>query len=275
MAGPLLAGERQITARAVSGYTVASMLEPIRENEREIRTGADPGRALAGNRILDELGSNEVERLLPSLRRVFLQRDQMMVRPGDAIHNLHFPIDAFAWSWMDTTGSERPSSVMTVGSRGVLEWNMALEMERGQTCMSVISPGAAWRLPIEVFQQQPANSPLRRLLLRYASSCILNAACRLACNSEHNIDQRLARWLLWVADETGRAEFSITHQQIADIAAIRRPSVSLALSQFQREGLVRSQHGRLRVSDRERLEQSVCRCYWQIRENSERVFKKE
>jgi len=113
------------------------------------------------------------------------------------------------------------------------------------------------------------------MLLRYANACILNAACRLACNSEHNIDQRLARWLLWVSDECARPEFSITHQQIAEIAAIRRPSVSLALSQFQREGLVRSQHGRLRILDRPKLEELVCRCYWQIRLNSEQVFRKE
>jgi CRP-like cAMP-binding protein len=102
---------------------------------------------------------------------------------------------------------------------------------------------------------------------------MLNAACRLACNSEHNIDQRLARWLLWVADESARAEFSITHQQIADIAAIRRPSVSLALSQFQRQGLVRTQHGRLHVVDRPRLEATVCPCYWIIKRNAEAVFK--
>jgi hypothetical protein len=177
---------------------------------------------------------------------------------------------------METTGTERPTSVVTVGNRGMLEWNYVLEFDRGQTCMSVISPGAAWRLPIDVFNQQAnAHSALRRMLLRYANACILNAACRLACNSEHNIDQRLARWLLWVSDESGRAEFSITHQQIADVAAIRRPSVSLALSQFQREGLLRSQHGRLRILDREKLEQTVCRCYWQIRQNSEQVYKKE
>jgi len=246
----------------------------MRQTGREYR-GAET-RPLSGNRILDELGQSEIERLLPSLRRVFLQRDQMMLRPDDAINYLHFPIDSFVWSWMETTGSERPSSVATVGQRGVLEWNYVLDAQRAQTCMSVISPGAAWRLPVEGFHQHSGvYAALRRLLLRYANACILNAACRLACNSEHNIDQRLARWLLWVADESGRPEFSITHQQIADIAAIRRPSVSLALSQFQREGLVRSQHGRLRILNREKLEQAVCRCYWQIRQNSEQVFKKD
>ncbi len=211
------------------------------------------------------------------MRRVFLQREQVVGRPGEPIAFFHFPIDLFAWSWTETTDTERPTSVLTVGNRGVLEWNVVLGIDLGNTCATVISPGAAWRLPVETFEHhQPSiHSPLRRLLLRFANASVLNAACRLACNAEHNIDQRLARWLLWVADECGRPEFAITHQQIAEIAAIRRPSVSLALSQFQREGLVRSQHGRLRILERERLEHLVCCCYWMIRKNADGVFKNE
>ncbi len=251
------------------------MLEPKRSPERRLET--EPHRLVFGNRVLDSLPSAETERLAPSLRRVFLQREQMLVRPGEPINYLHFPIDAFGWSWTETTGTDRPTSVLTVGHRGVLEWNRVLDTERGQTCVTIISPGSAWRLNIEIFDKQHSSvqSPLRRLLLRYANASILNGACRLACNSEHNIDQRLARWLLWVADESARAEFSITHQQIAEIAAIRRPSVSLALSQFQRDGLVRSQHGRLRIINRAGLEALVCRCYWIITGNAEGIFKHE
>jgi hypothetical protein len=252
------------------------MLEPQPPQERDRRDAAEHHRAF-GNRLLDALVPAEAERLAPATRRVFLQRDQVIVRPGEPIAFLHFPIDAFAWSWTETTDTQRPTSVLTIGQRGVVEWNRVLATELGNTCATVISPGAAWRMPIETFEQHQAQvqSPLRKLLLRFANASILNGACRLACNAEHNIDQRLARWLLWVADETGRLEFAITHQQIAEIAAIRRPSVSLGLSQFQREGLIRSQHGRLRIQDRKPLEKLVCRCYWIIRHNADNVFKRE
>lgn len=248
------------------------MLEPRRIPDE--RSQREPHRLTFGNRVLDALPAVDAERLAPLLRRVFLQRDQVIVRPGEPIAFLHFPVDAFGWSWTETTGTERPTSVLTVGHRGVLEWNRVLDTARGQTCVTVISPGSAWRLPIEIFDQQHAStsSPLRRLLLRFANASILNGACRLACNSEHNIDQRLARWLLWVSDESARAEFSITHQQIAEIAAIRRPSVSLALSAFQRDGLLRSQHGRLRIADRPALESMVCPCYWIIKSNADAIF---
>ncbi|HET7815381.1 MAG TPA: Crp/Fnr family transcriptional regulator [Candidatus Baltobacteraceae bacterium] len=225
-----------------------------------------------GNRMLDALPAPELEQIVPHLRRVFVQRDQVMQSPGEPIEWLHFPIDAFAWAWTDSTGADRPASVLTVGQRGVIEWNHVLESDRGQSSVTVISPGSAWRLPVDVFDRLPLESALRKMLLRYANSCILNSAVRLACNSEHNVDQRLARWLLWVADESNADEFYITHQQIAEIAAIRRPSVSLALSQFQRQGFIRSQHGKLRLLDRKALEQRVCPCYWTLKRNCEDVF---
>ena len=39
-----------------------------------------------------------------------------------------------------------------------------------------------------------------------------------------------------------------------------------------RDGLIRSQHGRLRLLEREKLETMVCRCYWTLRDNCENVF---
>lgn len=243
------------------------MLHP-RSSERR---GAPEQQRAFGNRLLDALPAQEAERYAGMLRRVYAQRDQRLMKPGEPLTYLHFPVDAFAWVWTETTNTERPTSVFTVGQRGVVEWNRVLGSRAGETCASVVSPGSLWRLQAEVLDH-PANSALRRLLLRFANSAVLNAACRLACNSEHNIDQRLARWLLWVADECGQAEFAITHQQMADIAAIRRPSVSLALSKFQREGFVRSQHGRLHILERRHLETIVCQCYWIIRHNAESVF---
>jgi len=225
-----------------------------------------------GNRLLDTLPRAELEAIAPGVRRVFLHRDQRLAGDGETLAYLYFPVDALVWTWAETTGTERPTSIAATGHRGVLGIARALGVANTDYCISVISPGTAWRLPFEALNAQDhERGVLRRLLHRYAYVSMIITACRLACNSEHNIDQRLARWLLWVHDETARPEISITHQQRADIAAIRRPSVSLALSAFQREGLVKSQHGRLQVLGRERLEQIVCPCYWTIRNNMESV----
>lgn len=234
--------------------------------------GVDRRSPAFGNRLLDVLPRPELEAIAPGIRRVFFHRDQSLAAAGEPLGYLYFPVDALVWTWAETTGTERPTSVAATGHRGVLGIARSLGMPNTDFCVSVISPGTAWRLPFEALDALGnGRGLLRRLLQRYAYVSLIVTACRLACNSEHNIDQRLARWLLWVNDEASRPEVSITHQQLADIAAIRRPSVSLALSAFQREGLVKSQHGRLQVLGRERLEQIVCQCYWTIRKQMESV----
>jgi CRP-like cAMP-binding protein len=233
-----------------------------------------PQEAAFGNCLLDALPPGEAARLVPAMRRVFVQRDQIVTQPEDRITFLHFPIDALFGAFAETTNTERATSILTVGRRGVVGLEPLLGLECAQSRIVAISPGSAWQLSVEAFERYNAATyaPLRRLLLRYAHACVMNGACRVACNAEHNVNQRLARWLLWLADETGRVDFAITHQQIAAIAAIRRPSVSLALSQFQREGAVRSQHGRVQLIGRGALEAMVCRCYWIISQGARSVF---
>lgn len=220
-----------------------------------------------GNHLLDALPKDEIGQLSPHLRRVFLHRGQVLAAPEEAAEFVYFPIDALLWNWTTTTGAERPTSLLTIGRRGAMSLDTLLQMPSVHGTVSVLSPGSAWRVSrcaLEVLTGSP-DSPARRLLSRFAYSAFAVCAYRLACNSEHNVDRRLARWLLFIMDETGKPEASLTHQQIADVAAIRRPSVSLAFSDLQRRGIVRVHHGLVQILDRERLERETCPCYGAIR----------
>lgn len=230
--------------------------------------GAPPMQhAMFGNHLLDALPRDEVARLSTHLRRVFLHRGQVLAAPGETIEFVYFPIDALLWSWTTTTGAERPTSLLTIGRRGAMSLDSLLELPATHGNVSVLSPGSAWRVPRSVLEStsRSMDSPVRRLLSRFAYVSFAVCAYRLACNSEHNVDRRLARWLLFIMDETGKPEASLTHQQIADVAAIRRPSVSLAFSDLQRRGIVRVHHGLVQILDRERLERETCPCYTAIR----------
>jgi hypothetical protein len=250
------------------------MSGPLESGNDLARRGTS--RSPLGNRILDAIPQSELEGVAPSLRRILLQRDQTLFRPGEPIAALHFPVDAFVWCWLETTGTSRPTPVLATGYRGALEWNHVLGFKNAQTFATVLSTGSAWRLEIEAFSRLGPTSALHRLLLRFANANVLANASRLACNSEHNVDQRLARWLLWVSDERGGdGTIAITHQQIAEIAAIRRPSVSLGISRLQRSDLLQVNHRHIRIADRAGLEAVVCRCYWEIRRQSEAVFHRE
>lgn len=230
-----------------------------------------------GNHLLDALPREEVGRLSPHLRRVFLHRGQVLGAPGEAVEFVYFPIDALLWSWTTTTGAERPTSLLTIGRRGAMSLDTVLELPTVHGTVSVLSPGSAWRVSRGALENltHATESPVRRLLARFAFGSFAVCAYRLACNSEHNVDRRLARWLLFIMDETGKPEASLTHQQIADVAAIRRPSVSLAFSDLQRRGIVRVHHGLVQILDRERLERDTCPCYGAIRAAMDSAFSED
>ena len=246
----------------------------LQQSVREMIPGTrEPQPGILGNRLLDALTRDEVSRLAPSLRRVFLHRGQELAQPGEVLENAYFPIDALLWEWFDTTNTERPTSLLAVGRRGMIGLNCVLGVAKNDSHVVVLSPGSAWRLSCEALNNaaESVNGELRRILSRFNYAIFKLSCCRLACNSEHNVDRRLARWLLFIMDETGKPEISLTHQQLADLAAIRRPSVSLAFSDLQRRDIVRVHHGHVQILDRERLERETCHCYDVIRHIADNV----
>lgn len=91
-----------------------------------------------------------------------------------------------------------------------------------------------------------------------------------ACNRLHQIEQRLAKWLLMMWERTGTDDLAMTHEFVAHMLGIRRPGVSVALAALSGSGLIR--HSRMRVSirDREGLEKKACECWGVLRKSLER-----
>lgn len=87
------------------------------------------------------------------------------------------------------------------------------------------------------------------------------AHTRLREMSTQEVERRVAHAVLRLADKAGRIEeggtridFPITRQDIAEMTGTTLHTVSRLLSAWQREGVVQSQHRRITVLDRARLE---------------------
>lgn len=212
---------------------------------------------MLGNLILDTLPDHAQQELRPFLRRVFLPRGDVGDPPlSDA---LLFPIDALVRSSLPGENGRR-ITVMAMGRRcaaGLGRW----WGESAAADIHVLEPGNAWVLPIDQPERSRHERILGPALNSLAYRTLMVTATRIACNVEHNVDRRLAQALLWIADETGRPHVSLTHQMLSELTAMRRPSVSLVLSDLQRRGMVRTVHGSIGILDRKRLEGEACTCY--------------
>jgi len=73
------------------------------------------------------------------------------------------------------------------------------------------------------------SRPMRKLLSRYAQTLFVQTACTALANATHRVDERLARSLLMVHDRTAGDRLSVTHDFLAGLLNVRRPSVTTAL----------------------------------------------
>jgi hypothetical protein len=103
---------------------------------------------------------------------------------------------------------------------------------------------------------------LRLIWNRYVLIQGLQVAQIAACNRLHEIEQRLARWLLMCQDRVDAEILLVTHEFLAQMLGTGRPSVSLAAGILQRGGLIENVRGAVTILDRPGLEAASCECYF-------------
>ena len=82
-----------------------------------------------------------------------------------------------------------------------------------------------------------------------------------ACNRLHEVNERLARWLLMSHDRIGKDILPLTQEFLAQMLGTRRASVSVSAEILQRAGLIHYNRGHVSIVNREALENASCECY--------------
>ena len=107
---------------------------------------------------------------------------------------------------------------------------------------------------------------LNRLLVRYSQETAMQVTQLAACNRLHEVDERLARWLLMSHDRIGSDVLPLTQEFLAQMLGTRRSSVSVAASILQKAGLIYYNRGNVTILDRAALEEAACECYTIMKE---------
>jgi CRP-like cAMP-binding protein len=97
----------------------------------------------------------------------------------------------------------------------------------------------------------------------------------VACNGLHTAEERCCRWLLMTHDRVGRDEFGLTHELLSMLLGVRRPTVTLVLSQLAKAGMISRVRGRMRIAHGPSLEAASCECYGVVQRLFDRVLPTE
>jgi CRP-like cAMP-binding protein len=82
-----------------------------------------------------------------------------------------------------------------------------------------------------------------------------------ACNRLHDVEERLARWLLMSHDRIGGETMPLTQEFLGQMLGTRRSSVSVAASILQKAGMITYTRGNVTIVDEPKLAEAACDCY--------------
>jgi CRP-like cAMP-binding protein len=219
-----------------------------------------------GNKILLRMPDREYRAICPHLQFLDWPSHYTLHEAGDRLHFVCFPNTGLV-SLVVAMEDGRTAEAGIVGNEGIAGPSSAVGLNRSFLREIVQIAGSGFRIRITALQGILPSAPhLQRLLNRYAVLQGLQVAQTAACNRLHNIEQRLARWLLMAQDRVDSADLPITHDFLATMLGTDRPTVSSAAAVLQRRQSIRYLRGAVRVVNRKKLESSACECYGVIQQ---------
>jgi len=211
----------------------------------------------------------ERQRILHLGKSVELIAGTVLCEVDEPFKHAHFPLTALI-SLVVVTAGHQPLGLAMIGNEGVLGATMALGITTPRLRAVVHGSGAALRISAPLIRRMLREGPgLKDTLLRYSYVLMGQLLQTAACNSFHDVEMRLARWLLMTDDRATTDGFQLTHQILADLLGVQRSAVTIAAGKLQRKKLIGYARGHVSILSRIGLEAASCECYGiQVRDHA-------
>jgi CRP-like cAMP-binding protein len=224
------------------------------------------------NGLLAALEPSDLALLHAHLRELPLIAGAILQEEEAAVEQIYFPLSGLI-SLVAVMEAGEVVETATVGRRGAIGAFAGLGHWHAFTRAVVKIPGSAMVISAPHFQAAVSRSErIRDLILRYKEGLLAQVQQTAACNALHQVEARLARWLLQAIDCVDDLKLPLTHDDLAEMLAVRRTTVTVIAGKLQEARLIRYHRGRIDVLDRDGLEKMACECYRTIRRRAEAVF---
>ena len=216
---------------------------------------------VSANGLLRALRPADLDALSGDFETVALKYKESLHEPGDPTPFVYFPDDGVV-SLLTVLENGMAVELGHVGREGMVDISVFLGLEASESRIIIQVPGSAQRMDSTRFRKHVDAIPgLRRIMGAYVLEFFTMVAQTTACNRQHTIQQRFARWVLMTQDRTARDEFPITQEFLAEMLGVTRPKVTSAAGAMKRRGLINYRRGLMTVENRGRLEAAACECY--------------
>jgi len=225
------------------------------------------------NQLLAALPTEEYQRLIPHLENVKLTSGEVLCEPGETMTEVYFPTLAMI-SLVSIMENGSTTEISLVGKEGMVGLPVFLGGYSTTSRAIVQIEGTALKLNGNILKNEfSKGGELQRLLLLYTQALFTQASQNAACNRQHNIEERLARWLLTARDCVMKDELHLTQEFISQMLGTRRSGVTVAAGTLQQAGMIRYTRGKISILNPEALNHTACECYRVIQNEYTRLLK--
>lgn len=229
------------------------------------RTTQKPTLLIEGNIVRNEL---LLGLLGPECNSIFSQFTFVQLRLHDVLQETEetikyaYFVDSGLVSILSVMQDGKSVEVGLTGKEGCTGLQLAVGFSTSDTRALVQVEGTAFRISSQGLINALRQCPLlERRMHQYSQMMSMQGAQVAACNRLHEVDERLARWLLMSQDRIGGDEVPLTHEFLAHMLGTRRSSVTVAAGLLSKAGLITYSRGHVKVENRDRLEDASCECY--------------
>ena len=217
------------------------------------------------NTLLSKFDQETIERL--NLHPVQFEVGHEIETPGNPIANLFFVEEGMAsMTTIFADGSQ--VEVGMFGYESVIGVSALMGSRRSLNRVYTQIAGSGYCCDVERGRAEfRLCGFFQTLTLRYVQAQLLQVAQSAGCNMTHNVDQRLARWLLICSDKAHTATFRMSHNLLGHMLGVRRPTVSLTAESLRKSQLIDYRYSTITILDRAGLIERACECYLTIKDH--------
>lgn len=213
------------------------------------------------NAVLRDLPAREYASLRDNLEFVNLPKHKILNEPGQPIEFAYF-INSGLVSFLSVLANKRSVEVGLAGRDAFVGLPLIVGYVTSAHRAEMQIAGTGFRIRAGKLTSSLSKWPaLNRRLQRFSQLLALQATQVAACNRLHEIDRRLARWLLMSQDRVNGEAITLSQETLSNMLGTRRASVTVAAGILQKAGFITSKRASVVINNRRGLEKYSCECY--------------
>jgi CRP-like cAMP-binding protein len=218
------------------------------------------------NRLLLALPPRNLNQLVPNLAFIRCEQDQILLDVDASIDHVFFP-NSGVISVVAVYADGNVIEMATVGREGCAPVKAFFGARQSSARLLVQIPGSAAKMSRAAFNRAMKSMPsFRDLMSAHVQAFLEQVLVSAACNGRHSLKERLARWMLMMRDRSDADVMPITQDLLAELLGVHRPSLTHAVAELEKAGLIRRGRRQITILDRQGLIKASCECYQLVRE---------